>query len=296
MPETETQGAGEAKQFIELDPKDFKLKDYDNVHIDVPAKPKLTDEDIDAQLFEYVASAGKNITSIADLDDAWVQDNFQGLETIDDVRKAIQDDYDRNMEFEIGDIKYQACADVLIERLEGEVPEDLLDHNTEAMHEGNERRLSEMHISMQQYLREEHLTPDQYDDKVRAEALRQMKLNVALDLMADVLNMQVGLNEITDYLSAPNPEAFITEIREKGLVEGARRAAVRVKVMRRVVDTAVITVINEDGEPIPEPEPEPVPAPEEDEDFEMPDFENLPTPHIRDDKTDPDTGLSLVSE
>ncbi len=38
-----------------------------------------------------------------------------------------------------------------------------------------------------------------------------------------------------------NPQKFLEEIREKGQVEAARQAAVRVKTMRRVIDTATST-------------------------------------------------------
>ena len=140
------------------------------------------------------------------------------------------------------------------------------------MKRGNLARLEEMHIPFQQYLREEHLTQEQYDEKVRKETLRQMQLNVALDIMADVLNMQVGNHEICDYLSTPNPEKFLEEIREKDQVENARRAAVRIKVMRRAMDTAVIEEEGEMAVPI---EPE--------DDIEIPDFENMPEPQIRED-------------
>lgn len=260
------------KQFIELDPKDFKLSDYDNVHISMPRKPELSEDDVDAQLFEYVASGGKKINSIADLDDDWVQNNFDGMSTIDDVRQAIKDEYDRELEYQYADIKLKECGDVFISRLEGDIDEDVLQNNIEVMKRGNLARLEEMHIPFQQYLREEHLTQEQYDEKVRKETLRQMQLNVALDIMADVLNMQVGNHEICDYLSTPNPEKFLEEIREKDQVENARRAAVRIKVMRRAMDTAVIEEEGEMAVPI---EPE--------DDIEIPDFENMPEPQIRED-------------
>ncbi len=268
----------DTRQFIELDPKDFKLNDYDNVRIEMPAKPALSEEDVDAQLFEYVASSGKKIKGIADLDDDWVKANFDGLETIDDVRQAIKDQYDHDLEFEYSDIKFRTCADALMDRLEGDVDEETLANNIEVMREGNAARLEEMHISFEQFLREEHMTPDQYEEKLRDEVLRQMRLNVASDIMADVLNMQVGNHELCDYLSAPDPEKFIAEIREKGQVENARRAAVRVKVMRRVMDTAIITEVDEDGAPIVKPA-----APAEEEDFDMPDFGDMPEPQIRED-------------
>lgn len=274
------------KKIADLDPSDFKLNDYDNVRITMPQKPAMSEEDVDAQLFEYVLSGGKKINSIADLDDAWVQANFEGLSTIAEVREAIKEQYDKDLEFEYSDIKFRACCDALLERLEGEVPEDVLAANVEVVKESNLQRLSDMHISMEQYLREEHLTPDQYDEKVRAEALYNMRLNVALDIMVDVLGMQVGNHELTEYLSTPNPEAFLQEIRENGQVENARRAAVRVKAMRRIVDTAIV---EEDGDALaPAPEPQP-----QEEDVEIPDFENLPIPRIRDDNP---SGFSIISE
>ncbi len=233
------------KQVLDLDIKDFKLSDYDNIRIDMPEKTKLSEEDIDAQLFDYVLSSGKNIQSIADLDDEWVKSNFDGLETIDDVRQAIRDQYDKEMEYSYNDIKFRNCCDALIDRLEGDVPQEIIDSNADALRSSNAARLEAMHISMEQFLREEHMSQDQYDEKLKDEALYQLRLNAALDLMADVLGMQVGNHEITEYLSAPNPEAFLEEIREKGQVENARKAAKRVKVMRRVIDTALVNGASE---------------------------------------------------
>lgn len=271
----------ETAKVIELDANDFKLNDYDNLRIIMPAKPTLSEDDVDAQLFEYVLSGGKQIQSIADLDDEWVQNNFEGLSTIEEVRQAIKDQYDYDLEFEYSDLKYKTCADSLIARLEGEVNENILEHDIDIARKSNLARLDEMHISFEQFLREEHLTADQYEEKLRKDVLYQLKLNVALDLMADVLNMQVGNHELTEYLSAPNPEKFLEEIREKGMVEEARRAAVRVKVMRRAIDTAIVT---EEGSENKASELKPEPA--EDDDFEMPNFDKMPIPKIRDDYKD----------
>ena len=286
MPET-------AKQIIDLDPKQFKMNDYDNVRITMPAKPAMTAEDIDAQLFQYVVSGGKKIKSIADLDDDWVKANFDMYETIDEVRQAIKDQYDHDMEFEMSDLKFRVCCDALLARLDGEVPADILNHNIEVVREGNAERLKEMHISMEQYLREEHLTPEQYDQKLHDETLYQMRLNVAIDIMADVLGMQVGNHELTEYLSAPDPEAFIAEIREKGQVENARRAAVRVKTMRRVVDTAIV---REEGAPEQSEEPKKkMPVIVDEDELNMITIDNMPPTQIRDDGATP-SGFRILSE
>lgn len=271
-----------ATQIIDLDPKDFTLKEFDNVRITMPAKPAMSEEDVEAQLFEYVISGGKHIQSIADLDDEWVKANFEGLNTLEDVKAAIKADYDQHITFEQSDIKFQACSKALIDRLEGEIKQEVIDHNVEATRAGNLERLAEMHLTLDQYLQEENLTPAEYDAKLVDEVVYQMKMNVALDIMADVLGAQVGNHEITDYLSAPDPQAFLDDIREKGLVEAARQAAVRVKVMRRVVDTAIVTEVDENGKIVVKEEPDAAPVQESaDEDSEeIPDFEHLPIPLI----------------
>ncbi|MDO4502159.1 MAG: hypothetical protein Q4D06_03150 [Coriobacteriia bacterium] len=264
----------ENTKIIELDPANYTLNDYDNVRITLPPKEVMTNEDIDAELFQYVISSGKQIKSIADLDDEWVKRTFEGMETIDEVRNAIVEDYERQQEFARADLKYHACCEVLIDRLEGEIPADVIQNNVNAIRKGNEEQLAMMQMSLTQYLREEHLTLDQYEAKLQKEAEYQTKLNLALDCMAVVLCTQVGNHELTEYLSTPDPAAFIAEIREKGLVEEARRAAVRVKVMRRVVDTAIVTIEGEEPEPV-----KPVVV-EDEEPFIMPDFDEMPNPNI----------------
>ena len=225
---------------LQLSPEDFSLSDYDNVRITLPEKPSISREDVDAQLFGFVLSTGRSVNSIDDLDDEWVKGNFEGLSTIEDVRQAIVDDYERNLELEYSDMKYRACCDALVERLQGEVDEAVVASNVESMRQTNQARLEAMHMSFEQYLRDESMTPDQYEEKLAQETLYLLRLNMALDLLAPVLGIQVGNHEITEYLSSPNPQKFLEEIREKGQVEAARQAAVRVKTMRRVIDTAYV--------------------------------------------------------
>ncbi len=281
-----------ATEPLQLDPADFKLNDYDNIRITMPEKPSMSEEDIDAQLFEYVLSSGKEIKSIADLDDDWVRAHFDGLQTVADVRQAIVDQYDKELEYEYSDLKFKACSDALVERLEGEVPEEVLQSNADAMRASNLARLEAMHISLEQYLRESHLTPDQYDEKLREETLYQLRVNMALDLMADVLGMQVGNHELTEYLSTPNPEAFLEEIREKGQVENARKAAVRVKAMRRIIDTAIVNGEQPGGQSAEQARRASQPVVVDDSD--VPDLEHPPAPQIRDDAAGKYTFVSAM--
>lgn len=68
----------------QLDLSAFALSSYDSVRIVMPPQPVATDDDIDAQLFVYVASATNHssIRSIGDLTDEWVKSQFAMSDTV----------------------------------------------------------------------------------------------------------------------------------------------------------------------------------------------------------------------
>lgn len=136
--------------------------------------------------------------------------------------------------------KFQKCSDALVARLEGELPADVVAANIEASHAQYEQRLKSFGSTKERYLREEHLTPEQFEEKLRDDVVFQLKLNAALDKMIEATGTEVAPSELTEYLSTDDPDAFLAEIEANGRMADAQRAAARVKVMRSVVDTAVV--------------------------------------------------------
>lgn len=230
----------------QLDPNDFKLSDYDGLTIVMPKLPTATEEDIDAQLFSYIASSGQGASSkgLSDLDDEWVKENFGGvgITTLKDLRISIRSDLNRQSKAEYENLKFRTCSEAVAARLEGEIPADVLDANVEASRGRYEQQLRMMGTTKVRYMRDEHLTEEQYEQRVRDDVAFQLKLNMALDKMVEATTMTVPNSELTEYLACEDPEQFLTELRESGRVEEARQAASRVKMMRRLVETAVIEV------------------------------------------------------
>ncbi|MEG0990650.1 hypothetical protein [Gordonibacter sp.] len=226
----------------ELDPSTFALAAYDSVTVVMPPLPVATDDDIDAQLFEFVASAkkGSGITSIADLDDGWVQANFEGMSTIAELRRALKLDLEKQGRNNWSNLKFSKCADALMARLEGEVSAAVVEANVEASRAQYDERLLSFGMTKRQYLREEHLTEEQFEQKLHDDVAYQLRFNMALDKMIEISGTAVAKSELTEYLSCEDPAAFAAELEATGRVEDARRAAARVKVMRRVVETAVV--------------------------------------------------------
>ena len=223
----------------QLDLSAFALSSHDSVHIVMPPQPVATDDDIDAQLFVYVASATNHspIRSIGDLTDEWVKSQFDGISTMAELRAGIKQDLERQGMVAWNNTKFQKCSDALVARLEGELPADVVAANIEASHAQYEQRLKSFGSTKERYLREEHLTPEQFEEKLRDDVVFQLKLNAALDKMIEATGTEVAPSELTEYLST---DAFLAEIEANGRMADAQRAAARVKVMRSVVDTAVV--------------------------------------------------------
>ena len=235
----------------QLDLSAFALSSHDSVHIVMPPQPVATDDDIDAQLFVYVASATNHspIRSIGDLTDEWVKSQFDGISTMAELRAGIKQDLERQGMVAWNNTKFQKCSDALVARLEGELPADVVAANIEASHAQYEQRLKSFGSTKERYLREEHLTPEQFEEKLRDDVVFQLKLNAALDKMIEATGTEVAPSELTEYLSTDDPDAFLAEIEANGRMADAQRAAARVKVMRSVVDTAVVET--EDDAPPP---------------------------------------------
>lgn len=233
----------------ELNPEDFTLSDYGNVHITLPARSSVTADDVDAQLFGYVASANRDsgVVSVADIDDTWVQANFgtQGISSLTELRNAIKDDLEKGLNADYEELRFQRCMNAVLERLEGRIPPDAIEATVEASRSLYDSRLRAFGMTKRQYLHEQRLTEGEYEERLRDDVRDRMRLNVALDKFVEALGMTVGNHELTDYLVTDDPEALVADLQRSGRVEEARQAAARVKAMRRVVETAVVDIEDE---------------------------------------------------
>lgn len=233
----------ETPRVPQLNPDDFKMTNYEGLKLEMPQRPAATDQDVDAQLFGYLASSGMD-KGLAELDDEWVRDMFGGIgvSTMSELRASIKVDLNRQSRMDWDNLKVRLASEQLAGRLEGDIPAEVLDANVEASRGQYEQRLREMGTTKARYLADEGLTEEQYEQNVRDDVAFQLKLNMALDKMVEATTTTVPNNELTEYLACDDPERFLADLRESGRVEEARQAASRVKIMRRLLETAEVDV------------------------------------------------------
>ncbi len=229
-----------------LDINDYSLHSYEPIKINLPAIPEMTKDDVDAQLFAFVAMSakkGSGITGIGDLDDTWVQEHFPSLRSMDELRGSIERDLIKNAKSNQVNLKLQLCNDELVKRLEGDIPQSILDSVLQDSRELYENQLREGGSSKTQYLREEKITEEEYEERLMLDVKYRISLDIVLDKMVEHFEVKVGEDELTQYLSSNDPDAFLKEIRATNRVEEACIAAARVKIMRDVIDNAVVTLV-----------------------------------------------------
>lgn len=234
-------GNGKDAQVINLE--EFDIEDFDELVIDLPSAPEVVEADIDAQLFEYVASGwrgdGKRLNKLADIDDEWVKDKFPNIGTVAELRRTIREDLEGRADEAMQEFKVQECSKKLVSLLQGEVPSAIVEENVEPVRKEYLQQLASSGSSLAKYLQRENMTSEQFEEKLREDVAYRIKLNIALDLLVTKRGVSVEDSQLTDYLMADDPDAFLAEVRDRGMLEDARTAAARIKVMREIVEQAV---------------------------------------------------------
>jgi FKBP-type peptidyl-prolyl cis-trans isomerase (trigger factor) len=229
----------QATQTESMNLEDFKLGSYGTVKLFDLTQPVTTDKEIQDGVFLFVSGLiGKESGSMPTIDDAWVKENVAGLDSLSELQISIKAQLENEKLRELNDRKYVLCAKELIDRVEGEIPKELLSQALAEKRQQHEKMLQQMGETFDEYLRAEKITKDEYEEKLLEESIGDLKLNIALDKLFEITGGAVTNAEIPEFLDNEDPEAFMQMLKSMNKLEEARRVAGRVKTMRRVLETA----------------------------------------------------------
>ena len=229
-----------------IDASNFVLNLEEPIQVTLPPIPVMTEEDVDAQLFSFIANApkGSALHSLEDLDDAWAQSVYPGISGIQEYRTLIMKSGDQEHKHAYQNIKVARVSDALVDSLEGTITEQAIDSNFDQVRLRTEKAIHASGLSVPQYLKSRNLTEEEYLAKIREETEHDLALSIAIDLYiaqkgADV---EVVDEEIVQYLMTDDVEEFMEELRTTGQLEAARAAAGRIKAMRHLIENAVVVI------------------------------------------------------
>ncbi len=109
----------------------------------------------------------------------WIQGKFPGLKSMDDLRAALA----QNIVQRAGGLpsKEDAIDTALFERLTVDIPDELVDFVVAGIERAEAKQIHAQGLGLEEYCAANGMTPEEYHENLRATAIRDLKLSVALD-------------------------------------------------------------------------------------------------------------------
>ena len=178
---------------------------------------------------------------LPEIDDDMVKDSTE-FDTLDeyksDVRKKLEEANEKQAENEAE----SAIYDVVIEKLEGEIPQEMYDNRVNEMVQELEQRLRPQGITLDLYLQYTGQTLETVKKAYEEQAVKQVKLRLALEKIAQLENIEVSDDEVNEELTKMSEQYGVEaeQIKQIVALEDLRRDVAVGKAAELVKDSAVI--------------------------------------------------------
>lgn len=222
----------------------YTLSSYDPVSIEVRV-PYITDADVDLSLAAMAQEAGG---TMADLDDdAWVQENFEGVSNLEELRRNAYDELRAMAAMIAENEKATQCANKLAERLQQSVPQTTIERYRRMAEQTFRAQLAAGSMSFEEFIAASGTRPDDLERMFDAEALSAAESEAALDAWAEYHHLKVSDEELPQLLGLDPSEAeqYLRQASAAGELQSVRQAALRAKAIGMVVSECSCTYSHE---------------------------------------------------
>ncbi len=178
---------------------------------------------------------------LPEIDDEMIKDSTE-FETLDeykeDVKKKLAEANEKQADREVE----SAIFDVVIEKLEGEIPQEMYDNRVNEMVQELEQRLRAQGMSLDLYMQYTGQSLDTVKKTYEEQANKQVKLRLALEKIAQLENIEVSDEELDEELTKISEQYGVEKEQIKQIVaeEDLRRDVAVGKASELVKDSAVI--------------------------------------------------------
>lgn len=214
--------------------------------IDVPSEPTIMMQPLMGKTakitFDVEVKAVKNKV-LPEVTEEWVKDTL-GFESVEDLRARVADSIKEQKADVLPRIKENQCLAELADRLEGDVPEALCTEAETSLLQDFFQQLQRQGASFDAYLAQQGITPDQFKEDMKAQALDMTRQDLALDAWARHFEMTVTEEDVAAEFvksGAPDPQKLQEEWVKNGQLHMVRNGIARTNAAKNVMDTAVVT-------------------------------------------------------
>ncbi len=214
--------------------------------IDMPAEPTIMTQSLVGKTekinFEVEVKVVKNKV-LPELTDEWVKETL-GFDTVADLRDRISESIIQQKSDVLPRIKENLCLNALAERLEGEVPQAMTEDAEASLLQDFFQQLQRQGATFDAYLAQQGITPDQFKDDVKKQALDMTRQDLAIDAWARHFNMTATDEEVTAEFvksGAEDPKALYEEWRKNGQLHMVKNGILRTNAVAEIMDKAIVT-------------------------------------------------------
>ena len=226
----------------------YTLSSYEPLEATIPLA-YVTDEEVEmnarAVLREYTGYSSMRLPS-----DAWIRENLEGEESLDDLFASIREQLEASNEEDAARLKPTICLEALAQRLEQEVPEEEVEREQADLRREFEEHVKSNGFEPAQALLDMGLSAATSDAMFAEQARREAAKGAALDAYADHFGITADTTELPAILelSPTSARDLIAQARANGETVDLLFQARRHKTAQIVLSTCRFTYDQETPE------------------------------------------------
>lgn len=192
-------------QIVGMKPGESRTFSYDNPENHTPDAAGNPAASSMSAVETTVKLNGIKKAIIPDINDAWVKDNINGADTIDEFRALIKHDIADQKKQYADEARDNAVDEELAKRLVGTIPDDVFEHSQADMANMFGNQLKQQNMTMEDFLAQNNLTEDQWRMQSMMQVRSMLRSGYALDALADERGIEATKENVQGALAQMAP-------------------------------------------------------------------------------------------
>jgi len=179
---------------------------------------------------------------LPEVTEEWVKETC-GFESIEDLRTRVGESITESKKETLPRLKENNCLFELGDRLQGEVPQEMIDSSEAELYQTFFKQLQGQGLSLDAYLANMGLTIEKFREEIKLQAADTVKQDLALDAWAKNKGLSISEADLEEEFAnsgAEDPKALAAEWRSSGRLHILLEGMLRIKAVKDITETAVV--------------------------------------------------------
>ncbi len=219
--------------------------------VDMAAEPSMMGQGLGDKAGEVSFDVTVNVLKkkiLPEVDEKFATETL-GFKSLEDLMDNVKTSISNQKKDMLPRLKETECLYALQERLEGEVPDNIVEEEERMLLQSFFQQLQQQGLTFDFYLQSQGLTSDQFKEDIKKQARDVATQDAALDAWARHADYTITDEEISEEFvksGAKDPEAMEAEWPENGQLHTLRRSIKRTRAVMEIMDSAIVTERAED--------------------------------------------------